>query len=124
MHSVPLLTLNKQEIPKPSVLGLGTSFELAGWFKLKNTHDLPALLVLEQTTAQGDMWYLVDTARVANAKGVVLMSGRIHTKETHIQELNLYLCHPNPDISIEVEELRFNGNLVRKDYIEGFTAAG
>lgn len=124
MHSLQLLRLKKQEIPKPSITGLGTTFEIAGWLKLKKTHDLPALLILELETAHDQLWYLVDTARVNNAKGVVLMSGRIETKETKINELNLYLCHPNPDISAEVEELRFNGDLVRKDYIEGFSATG
>ena len=116
--------LNKQEIPKPSATGLGTTFEVAGWLKLKKTHDLPALMILEISTTHDQLWYLVDTARAINSKGVVLMSGRIETKETQIKELGLYLCHPNPDISVEVEELRFNGDLVRKDFIEGFSATG
>ena len=124
MHSLQLLALNKQEIPKSTEIGLGTTFEVAGWLKLKRTHDLPALLVLELSTVHDQLWYLVDTARAINSKGVVLMSGRIETKETQINELTLYLCHPNPDISVEVEELRFNGDLVRKDYIEGFSATG
>ena len=118
MHSELLLTLSRQDIPNTSHLGLGHTFDFAGWLKLKQTHDIPVLMILEQVTAQGETWVLVDTARVRNATGVVLMSGRIETKEQRIKELRLYVCHPNPHLQVEVEELRFNGNLVRKDYID------
>ena len=123
MHSELLLTLNKGEITSSSD-GLGHTFEIAGWFKLKNTHDLPALLIMEQSTQQNELWYLIDTARVSSRKGVVLMSGRVETKETRIAQINLYLCHPNPDITIDVDELRFNGQMYRKDFVEAMPAAG
>lgn len=123
MHSELLLELTKASIPSSARHRLGHTFEFAGWLKLNNTHDLPALLIMEEVTARGVRWYLIDTARVRNLQGIVLMSGRVESKETQIKSLHLYICHPNPDIRVEVEELRFNGELVRKDYIDGFTAA-
>ena len=100
----------------------GYDLQFAAWLKLKNTQELPSLLVLEQKSFSGSKWYLIDSARVNNAKGVVLMSGKLHVKEHKIHELKLYLCHPSPDIIIEVEELLFNGQLMRKDYIDAFEA--
>ena len=117
MYSELLLELDKNDIPS-SLDGLGHNFEFAAWLKLKHTHDLPVLLIMEQKTANGERWFLVDSARVTSFKGMVLMSGRVETKERIIQSLQLHVCHPNPEMTVQVEELRFNGNLVRKDYLD------
>jgi hypothetical protein len=56
-------------------------------------------------------------------KGSVLLSGRVKIKEKRIQQMSLYICHPSPDLQVEVEELRFNGELVRKDFIDATNVA-
>lgn len=122
MHSELLLTRNRHEI-RPSLDSIGHVFDFAAWLKIKNSQDIPVLLLLEHEDFRGEMWYIVDSARVRNVKGTVLMSGRVEIKEKRLKSLNLYICHPNPDLKVEVEELRFNGELVRKDYIEAFNVA-
>ena len=124
MHSELLFELNKQNIPRASADGLGHTSEFAAWLKLKETHDLPALMIMEELTARGQRWFLVDSARVTNIKGVVLMSGRVETKERIIQSIQLHICHPNPHMTVQVEELRFNGHLVRKDYADAVASGG
>jgi len=115
MHSELLLELSAQNIPKASPYGLGHTFEFAAWLKLKHTHDLPVLLIMEQKTKHASRWFLVDSARVTTIKGTVLMSGRVQTRDRILQSLELYVCHPNPQMTVMVEELRFNGHLVRRD---------
>lgn len=123
MHSQCLLELNHQDIPR-STNGLGHNFEFAAWLKLKHTHDLPALLIMEQKTSQGHKWFLVDSARVTSIKGVVLMSGRVQTKDRIIQSIELHVCHPNPHMTVQVEELRFNGDLIRTEAIDAVATGG
>lgn len=122
MHSELLMQRNRHEIDIGDRTG-AAQFEFAAWLKLKNTDDLPVMLLLEYTDSRSTRWHIIDTARVRNIKGASLLSGRAEIEVKRLQELKLYICHPSPKLIVEVDELRFNGDLVRKDFIDAFSVA-
>ena len=122
MHSELLMHRNRHEIPV-DMMAIEQTYDFAAWLKLRNTHDLPVLLLLEHTDFRGDVWHIIDSARIRNIKGSVLLSGQVAIKERRIQEMKLYICHPSPDLKVEVEELRFNGELIRKDFVDATNVA-
>ena len=122
MHSELLMHRNRHEIPGNYTQG-AKSYQFGAWLKIKNSHDLPVMLIIEHVDFLGEHWQIVDTARVRNAKASILLSGSIEIKEKRIQDMRLYICHPNPDLHVEVEELRFNDQLIRKDFVDATNVA-
>ncbi|PCJ47522.1 MAG: hypothetical protein COA74_11500 [Gammaproteobacteria bacterium] len=122
MHHVLLMHFNRNEVevsnrtPHPR-------FEVAAWLKLKNTEQLPSILVLEYTDRDGEHWEIIDSATIRTQKETVLLSGTSEPQVNYLKEVNVYLCHPTPFIDIEIEELRFNGDLLKTDFLEKFNAA-
>ena len=122
MHSILLLHINQHEVEiadrtsKPH-------FEVAAWLKIKNSAQLPAMLVIEYQDSNGSKWQAIDTARVHAVKSTILLSGIVDIKVTKLKSIDLYLCHPSPDVSCEVEELRFNNKLMRRDFLEDYHVA-
>jgi len=122
MHSSLLLHINRHEID----LANRTSkphFEIAAWLKLKNTAQLPAMLLIEYEDLQGSRWQIIDTARVNAVKSTILLSGIVDMKVRKLKSMDLYLCHPSPHILCEVEELRLNNKLMRRDFLESYHVA-
>ena len=120
MHSELIMERNRNELRS---LAEVNSIEIAAWLKIKNTEDLPVMLLVEYQDSKSQRWAMVDTARVRNVKGTILLTGVVNVTGRQLQDLQLYVCHPNPGIDIQVEELRFNGSLVRKDYIDAINIA-
>ena len=111
MHSILLAHLERYEIQEADRRS-EPHFEIAVWLKLQNTAQLPAMLLLEYTDKESHFWSIVDTARMHAMKCTILLSGAVDLKVKKIKSLDIYLCHPNPHIKCEIEELRFNGKLI------------
>lgn len=122
MHSELLMHLNRHDLHISDRIS-NPQFEVAAWLTLKNTESLPALLLLEYTDRTGSYWQILDTATVRSNKSTILLSGVLNPEVKHLKEVNVYLCHPSPFIDCEIEELRFNNELIRHDYLEAFNAA-
>ncbi len=122
MHSILLLHINRHEIE----LADRTSkphFEIAAWLKIKNTAHLPAMLLIEYQDLAGSKWQIVDTARIDTIKSTILLSGTVDMNVRKIKSIDLYLCHPSSNIKCDVEELRLNNKLMRKDFLEAYNVA-
>ena len=122
MHSELLMHLTRQDIEISDRVS-NPHYEIAAWLELKNTEHLPAMLVMEYTDKKGTFWQILDTATIRSTKGKVLLSGVATPTVNHINEINVYLCHPSPFIHCEIEELRFNSKLIEVDYLEKFNVA-
>ena len=122
MHSELLLHLNRNDA-QLSDRKLTPHFEIAAWLKLKNTEQLPAILLLEYTDRSGTHWQILDTATLRTSKGTVLLSGVLDPKVKHLSSVDVYLCHPSPFIQCEIEEIRFNNQLMHLDYLIDYNVA-
>lgn len=122
MHSISLLHMPRRDI-HVSERNSNPHFEIAAWLKLKNTERLPSMLLMEYRDKTGAYWQILDTATLRENKGTVLLSGAVDPEVKHLQEINLYLCHPSPFIDCEIEELRFNNELQQQDYLSEFNVA-
>jgi len=122
MHSELLMQLDRKEID-PEDRTSHPHFEIAAWLKLKNTEQLPSILLMEFTDKAGTHWTIVDTATIKASKGTLLLSGIVKPDVRHLMGVSLYLCHPNPMLVCEVEELRFNNRLIKNDYLSSFNVA-
>lgn len=122
MHSELLMHLDRNDI-QISDRNSNPHFEVAAWLTLKNTEQLPAMLLLEYSDRSGSYWQILDTATIRSEKGTVLLSGVMDPKVHYLKEVNVYLCHPSPFIDCEIEELRFNNELIGLDYLETFNVA-
>jgi len=112
MHSILLAHLERHEIDDPDRRS-DPHFEIAAWLNLKNTAQLPAMLLLEYSDKESRHWQIVDTARMHAMKCDILLSGAVDLNVKKIKTLDIYLCHPNQWISCEIEELRLNGKLIK-----------
>jgi len=122
MHSELLMHITRNDL-NASDRSAHPHFEVAAWLTLKNTEQLPALLLMEYTDSKSTRWKILDTATIRSVKGTVLLSGALNTEVNHIQEINVFLCHPSPFISCEISELRFNDELMHSDYLDKFHVA-
>ncbi len=122
MHSELLMQINRRDIHITD-RHANPHFEIAAWLTLKNTEQLPALLVVEYRDTKSTHWKILDTATIRSVKGTVLLSGAVDAEVNHIQEIKVFFCHPSPFISCEVGELRFNNELIHSDYLEQFNVA-
>ncbi|NNJ72994.1 MAG: hypothetical protein HKP09_07410 [Enterobacterales bacterium] len=120
MHSELIMERNIHEL---KLLADPDMLEFAAWMKIKNSQDLPVMLLLEYKDTKSERWAMIDTARVRSRNSTILLSGKADVASRKLQEVKLYLCHPSDNIEVQIEELRFNGSLVRKDYIEATSVA-
>ena len=93
-------------------------FEFAAWLKLKNTVGLPVMLVIEYKDSQSSRWMIVDTARISTKKSSILLAGAIDLEVKQFKSLDLYICHSNPALKCNIEEIRFNNQLIEREYVE------
>jgi len=120
MHSELIMDRNRHEL---KLLADSDMLEFAAWMKIKNSEDLPVMLLVEYKDTNSERWAMIDTARVRSRNSTILLSGKVEVANRKLQEVKLYICHPSVNIDVQIEELRFNGNLVRKDYIEATSVA-
>lgn len=122
MHSELLMQLKRGD-EHISDRSSNPHFEIAAWLKLKNAEGLPAMLLLEYTDRSGTRWQIIDRTTIRAAKATVLLSGVLDLEVQQLKAINLYLCHPNPSLGCEIEELRFNEQLVKSYYLRACLAA-
>jgi len=122
MHSELLMHVSRKDIHTTD-RSAHPHFEVAAWLTLKNTEQLPALLLMEYTDSKCTRWKILDTATIRSVKGAVLLAGAIDPEVNHIQEINVFLCHPSPFVSCEISEIRFNNELIFSDYLDKFNVA-
>ncbi len=122
MHSILLMRINRHEIESADRTAK-PHFELAAWLKIKNSAQLPSMLLIEYSDLSGKRWQIIDTARMHSMKGTILLSGIVDLKVKKLKEVDIYLCHPNPAIECEIEELRFNGKLIQNDFLDTYCTA-
>ena len=122
MHSILLMHVNRHEIELADRTA-NPHFELAAWLKLKNSAQLPSMLIIDYTDLGGKRWQIIDTARMHSMKGTILLSGTVDLKVRKLKGVDIYLCHPNPAIECEIEELRFNDKLIRRDFLDAYHVA-
>ena len=122
MHHELLMQIHRNELAIED-RNSQPSFEVAAWLKLKNTEQLPSILLLEYTDRDGEHWEILDTATISSLKSVALFTGAAHPNVNYLKEVRVYLCHPNPFLDCQIEELRFNNKLVEVDYLEQFKTA-
>jgi len=116
MHSELLMHLNSHDLN--SVVDTSNPhFEIAAWLTLKNTKQLPAILLLEYVNNAGEFWQIIDIATIRFIDGVVLLSGALDLEAKRVNEVNIYLCHPSlelfqcPEVS-RVQEKNWSGNTI------------
>ena len=122
MHHELLMHLERREIDV-SDRNSHPHFEVAAWLKLKNTEQLPSLLLMEYTDRDGEHWEILDSATIRTQKETILLSGSFEPEVNYIKDVNVYLCHPSPFLTCEIEELRFNNKRIETDYLEHFHVA-
>lgn len=122
MHSELLMHIDRHEIELVDRTS-NPRFAIAAWLKLKNTEQLPSTLLIEYTDLNGIRWQIVDIARIHMMKQTILLSGVVDLKVKKLKSIDLYLCHPNPAIECEIEELRFNDKLILRDFLENYNVA-
>ncbi len=122
MHSILLLHTERHDIELKNRIA-NPHFEIAAWLKLKNTTQLPALLLFEYQDLNGSRWQIVDSARINTLKSIILLSGIVDLNVRKLMCFDLYLCHSNPNIICDVEELRLNNRLMRRDFLETYNVA-
>ncbi|MCP4411628.1 MAG: hypothetical protein GY808_03540 [Gammaproteobacteria bacterium] len=122
MHSILLLHINRHEVEIADRTS-NPHFEVAAWLRIKNTAQLPAMLLIEYKDLNGSRWQTIDTARISAVKSTILLSGIVDINVRKLKSIDLYLCHPSTDIICEVEELRFNNKLMKRDFLQEFNVA-
>ena len=98
-------------------------YEFAAWLKLKNTAGIPSMLVIEYKDSQNTRWSIIDTARISPTESDILLSGAIDLSVNNIKSLDLYICHPNPALRCNIEEIRFNDRLIEREILDVFNVA-
>ena len=122
MHSILLSHVNRHEIELADRTAK-PHFEIAAWLKIKNSAQLPSMLLIEYSDLSGKRWQIIDTARMHSMKGTILLSGIADLNVKKLKGVDIFLCHPNPAIECEIEELRFNGKLIRRDFLDSYQVA-
>jgi len=119
MHSELLVHVNRHEV---EIADRTTHpyFEIAAWLKLTNTAQLPSMLLIEYSDSNGSGWKIVDTARMHSMKGTLLLSGAVSLSVKILKGIDIYICHPNPALVCEIDELRLNGRLLRRGFLEQY----
>lgn len=122
MYSELLMIKERQEIPiNPRMIT--QEFRFAAWLKLKNSQNLPAMLLMEHKDFRGEMWHIIDTASVVNTNGTLLLSGSVEIPERRIHQIKLYVCHPSDQLLVDVDEIRFNDELAHRDFLSQYQVA-
>ena len=122
MHSILLMHLDRRDIDV-SDRTAHPHFEIAAWLKLKNTDQLPSMLLIEYTDRDGEHWEIIDSITIRTKREAILLSGTSEPETNYLKEVNVYLCHPTPFIECNIEELRFNNHLIKGDYLDNFNVA-
>ena len=122
MHSELLMHLERRDIDV-SDRNAHPHFEIAAWLELKNTDQLPSMLLIEYIDRNGEHWEIIDSVTIRSKKETILLSGISEPEINYLKEVNVYLCHPTPFIECSIEELRFNDQIVKSDYLDNFNVA-